>query len=396
MTQLENYLTHLQRFGIRPGLERIEALLQSAGNPHAKFPHLLIGGTNGKGSTAEFAARLLAHNGKKIGLYTSPHLYNWNERLRILPGEGLFPGAISDHELDALFESALPHIEKIAETLGQPTEFEVVTFLAMLYFAAKNVDAAVLEVGLGGKWDATNATNPMLSVVTHVALDHCDRLGDTLELIAADKVHIARPNYPFLTAETRPEILEIFAAHCEKIGAQLIGIHTGDGPFAEQNAILASCVAHEFAELLGWPRPEMDIVHREVPGRFETLSHAPKLVIDAANNPEGADFVARELELRGISPENLILVLGILADKDWRAMTQILAPRAKIVICTASDSPRALDAETLFGEAQKHTACAEIAPNVATAVARAQALADENDTILVTGSFTTISEVGRF
>ena len=399
MTQLAQYLAQLQRFGIAPGLERIEALLQNAGNPHHNFPHILVGGTNGKGSTCEFAARLLAHNGKRIGLYTSPHLYRWNERLRILPApvspSQIFDGAVSDHELDALLESALPYIENVAKTLGQPTEFEVVTFLALLHFARQNVDLAVLEVGLGGKWDATNATNPFLSVVTHVALDHCDRLGNTHAEIAADKVHIARPDCPFLTAETRADVLGVFAAHCERIGAPMIGIEVGDGPFQEQNAILAACIAHEVAEILGWPRPEMDFPRPSVPGRFETVSRHPKIIIDAANNPEGAQILARELENHGIQSENLILVLGILADKNWREMTQILAPRANVTLCTQTNSPRALDAETLFQFAKDCAPCAEISPSVTHAVNRAKELADEGDTILVTGSFTTICEVQR-
>ncbi|HEX9996143.1 MAG TPA: Mur ligase family protein, partial [Abditibacterium sp.] len=210
MTRLENYLQNLQRFGIQPGLERIQALLESAGNPQNSYPIMLVGGTNGKGSTCEFAARLLAQDGRRIGLYTSPHLYNWNERIRILPGDGLFEGAISDADLDALLDDALPHIETVARELGQPTEFEVMTFLGLWHFSRQKVDAAVVEVGLGGKWDATNATEPIVSVVTHVALDHMDRLGNTLEEIAADKVEIARAGRYFITAETKKSVLNVF------------------------------------------------------------------------------------------------------------------------------------------------------------------------------------------
>ena len=182
MGAFENYISSLQRFGIQPGLERIEALLQRMEQPHLKYPHILVGGTNGKGSTCEFLARLLATNEKQIGLFTSPHLYHWNERIRIVSSQQAavsgqnFSDAISDDDLDALFYAAKPHLDAVAQELGQPTEFETITALGLWHFARANVDAAVIEVGLGGRWDATNTSDPLVSVITHVALDHCDRL----------------------------------------------------------------------------------------------------------------------------------------------------------------------------------------------------------------------------
>ena len=408
MSRLALYLSDLQRFGIAPGLERIESLLARAGNPHLNYPHILIGGTNGKGSTAEFTARALTHkNWRRIGLYTSPHLYSWNERIRILPGTGLFEGAISDAELDELLADALPHIADVARELGQPTEFEVMTFLGLWHFARRRVHAAVLEVGLGGKWDATNATDPKVSAVTHVALDHMDRLGDTVEEIAADKVCIARAGRPFVTAETRPSVLKIFHDYCEKIGAELTQVALSDeeigGDFQVVNRALALTIAQSFAldsRVFSGPRgfPRVDSIPATlgVPGRIETIAHAPRVLIDGANNPDGARQLALHLKRNfGLKPSETILVLGILKDKDWRQMTEILAPLARLVICTQSDSPRALAASELARETRKYNANVEIAASVTAATSRARDVAAVNDTILITGSFTLIAEVPR-
>jgi dihydrofolate synthase/folylpolyglutamate synthase len=395
MSRLASYLQNLQRFGIRPGLERIEALLASVDHPHRKYPHILVGGTNGKGSTCEFAARLLAQNGRRVGLFTSPHLYEWNERIRVLPGVGLFEGAIEDDELDALFDDGLPHIEAVAAKLGQPTEFEVLTFLGLWHFARAGVDAAVIEVGLGGKWDATNASDPLVSVVTHVALDHMDRLGNTLEEIAADKVCIARRNQPFVTGEWRPEVLRVFEDHCGKIGTlvEVVKPLFADD-FQQRNKHLAQNIVRVFGAQVGWDVSTHEV---EVPilGRHEILQHHPRLMIDGANNPEGAAALVDFLNHDSPSHGRIILVLGILKDKNWREMTQTLVGEADVVICCQSDSPRALDALELSRYAQQFCQNAEVVRDVKLAVERARELANPDDTILVTGSFTTIAEVPR-
>ena len=397
MSRLALYLSDLQRFGIAPGLQRIRALLARAGDPYLQYPHILIGGTNGKGSTAESAARALAQNGRRIGLYTSPHLYSWNERIRVLPGAGLpqlFAGAVSDAELDGLLEDALPHIEGVAAQMGQPTEFEVMTFLGLWHFARAGVEAAVLEVGLGGKWDATNASEPKVSCVTHVALDHCDRLGNTLEAIASDKVCIARAGRPLLTAETKPNVLEVFRAHCQKVGADLVEVAVPNGDFQSANRALALEVAGAFACQIGWDAPTA-IPKFEVPGRAEIIAQNPRVIIDGANNPDGAQQLAARLRQLGVSKSELILIVGILADKDWRAMLEILAPLARAVICTASDSPRALPTSELAAGARAFNTNVEAIATVEGAVARARALAGVGGTVLVTGSFTTIAGVPR-
>jgi dihydrofolate synthase/folylpolyglutamate synthase len=406
-SKLETYLESLQRFGIRPGLERIAALLSCAGNPQREYPVVLVGGTNGKGSTCEFLARLLLENGKKVGLYTSPHLYQWNERIRILEsGKGevenpptLFPGQISDGELDALFTDALPHLQAVAASeLGQPTEFEVLTFLGLWHFARQKVDIAVVEVGLGGRWDATNVCEPAVSVITHVALDHCDRLGNTLAEIARDKVEIARAGRTLVTAETKPEVLEVFRDRQRLTNYDLrLTNPVASANFQDINFQTARAAFEAICATLGWTcNRQSSIVNRQLSGRFETIRENPRVILDGANNPDGAQHLATQL---GSTPRaqgaKLILVLGILEDKDYAEMIEILAPLADVVIATRSPSPRAAAAETLAQKAREFCAHVETRIPVTAALERALELASENDIICVTGSFYTLAEVER-
>ena len=433
MTNFEVYLNHVQRFGVRPGLERIRALWGRVYQPQQEYPIVLIGGTNGKGSTCEFLAALLAAQGHSVGLYTSPHLYHWNERIRVLSAggeehEGPFPGTIADAELDALFAEALPHLEAVGAELGQPTEFETLTFLGLWHFQRARVDAAVIEVGLGGKWDATNVTDPVVSVITHVALDHCDRLGNTLEEIARDKVEIARPGRVLVTAETKPEVLRVFQAACATRAAKLWPVlapewsddrvrceaaiaqaryHVPPGDSFQHTNLLTAVVAKTaLAQAVLWPAhaPSPDLCKTllrqgTVPGRAEVLRQRPLLLIDGANNPDGAAHLAHHLQSllkTDISaPGKLVLVLGILADKDYAAMTACLAPLAQTVIATQSSAPRAALAEVVAQEARRYCANVEIITPVPAAVERALQIAGANDVICVTGSFYTIAEVDR-
>jgi dihydrofolate synthase/folylpolyglutamate synthase len=416
MKRLENYLESLQRFGIAPGLERIRALLKFAGDPQQKYPVVLVGGTNGKGSTCEFLAGMMAEDGKRVGLYTSPHLYSWNERIRVLqpptasrqPPTELFPGAISDEELDALFDEALPHIQNVAASeLGQPTEFEVLTFLGLWHFARRKVDVAVVEVGLGGKWDATNATEPIVSAITHVALDHCDRLGNTVEEIARDKVEIARAGRVLVTAETKPEVLRVFEEFCRKLECRIQNVKLESGAdFQEINFATARWACEFLYQALAWPVDTSSFIPTHlsfnsfpfsVPARFETIRQNPYIILDGANNPDGASTLSASLEqaLGKARGAKLILVLGILQDKDYAAMIEVLAPHARAVIATQSNSPRAARAELIAQEARKYCAHVETSTPVMAAVHRALEIAGKSDIICVTGSFYTVAEVER-
>lgn len=422
----------MQRFGIRPGLERIRELLLRAqvldDRGQTAFPVVLVGGTNGKGSTAQFLARLLSGSNRRVGLYTSPHLHFWNERIRILDASNAGEptgGAIGDDELEELFQSALPLLNEVAQSEhGQPTEFEVLTLLGLMHFARQKVDAAVVEVGLGGKWDATNVLDPLLSVITHVALDHCDRLGSTLEAIAGDKIHIARPSRILVTAEQKPQVLEVFRAHCEGIGARLWPflapnssndevalrevwdevslLPLPDSPAFQRLNLQTARVAHTaFCQAASWPLEDESGAQWQglggVPGRFETVRQAPHVILDGANNPDGAQVLARELKaLKGQHPNSqLHLIFGASSDKDARAMLQVLAPLADRLTLAQAKHPRASSISELAQIARELGTQAEEEADVNRALERAIAQSKAGDTICACGSFFLLGDVDR-
>lgn len=404
VTHLETYLNTLTRFGIKPGLERIRALLARVGNPQLAYPLVLVGGTNGKGSTCEFLARTLAREGHRVGLYTSPHLYRWNERIRVLdestlPTHDLFPGAISDAELDSLFDAARPHLQTVTDAIGPPTEFETLTFLGLWHFARQPVDAAVIEVGLGGTWDATNVTEPAVSVVTRIALDHTAWLGDTLEAIARDKVGIARRGRPFLTAEANPDTLRVLQEECAQRDALFQHIDTSDvspADFQTKNARLADAAYAALCAALGWSytpsTPQYD--EPPVPGRFEIVQRNPLVILDGANNPDGARTLAARLQ-QELNGRALTLVFGVSSDKDWREMLEVLAPLAKHLILTQADHPRALPASELAEAARTLHPHVEAIVPVPAAFERALAITPANDAICITGSFFVLGDLTR-
>jgi dihydrofolate synthase/folylpolyglutamate synthase len=407
MVQLPSeYLERLTRFGIQPGLERIRALLERVGNPHRKYPVVLVGGTNGKGSVVEFVATILRTAGYRTGSYTSPHLYRYNERIRINGVE------ISDEDLLRLLREVEPHIEAVGQNpeLGHPTQFEALTLMGLLYFAEQNVDVAVLEVGLGGKWDATNVTEPLVSAVVTVDLDHVDRLGKTLREIAADKAHIARPGKPLVTAETKRQALQALHEHCRRIGARFLPVSAPRfdlpplrmlGDFQKINATLS----WEIAELLraqGFHLSDeairQGLSEAVLPGRFDIVRTSPTVLLDGALNPEAARTLARNLR-QCFGGHRIILVMGISADKltdDLKEeMVAALASLADVFIATRANSPRAAPAEQIAAFARPHAQDVRVVVPVRDAVKLARQLAQPDDVVCVTGSFYVIGEVER-
>ena len=211
-------LEKLERFGERPGLERIQFLLNALGNPERAFPAVHVAGTNGKGSTSAMIASVLRAAGLRVGLFTSPHLVRYNERI-VVDGR-----CISDEELDALMGELEPLLRMAAAApgVGQPTEFEAATAAAVAYFARRRVDVAVVEVGLGGSLDSTNVVRPVVSVMTPIGLDHTNRLGKTLAQIARDKAGIIRPGVPVVSAAQAPEAAQVIAEAAAARGAPLL------------------------------------------------------------------------------------------------------------------------------------------------------------------------------
>jgi len=425
MTKSESYLKTLQRFGIKPGLERIRSMMELAGNPHLTFPSVLIGGTNGKGSTVAFLSAILQEAGLKVGVYASPHLVTYRERFRI--NDPL----ISQERFDELLSWAKPIAEQVATQTpyGEPTEFEVLTAMAFRYFADEKVDIAVVEVGLGGLWDATNILEPLVSILTSVWLDHTDRLGHDHFTIAKDKLGIARPQRPLVTAEHKIGVLRLIEATCTELNSRLVQVGTDvtwqlhlaseEGTEAtfktwrsSYSVKLRLLGTHQLANLgcalaavellreMDWEIPDNAIVagaqNARCQGRLQLVRFGSlRILLDGAHNPSGASILARALRTI-FHFRNLLLVIGILKDKDALGIVSKLAPLSEKVFATQPQTERALPSETLakvcqlFGK--KVTAC----ETVEKALKSAMNEAERDDLICVTGSLYVIGEALNF
>jgi dihydrofolate synthase/folylpolyglutamate synthase len=403
------FLDSLQASGIKFGLENVERALARLENPHRRTPFVHVGGTNGKGSVCALLAEILSRHGLKTGLYTSPHLMEFGERIQV-GGRSLSPSRLAEL------------VSRIRRTTqGIPlTYFEFATAVALLEFAEAGVDMAVLEVGMGGRLDATNVVRPLASVITNVSLEHTLYLGRTLRAIAAEKAGIIKPGVPVVTA-ARGAALEAVSGRCGELGAPLLRLgrdfrlrRTGSrldyyglklrlrglepalaGRHQQSNAALALAAAEVAAEGLNLRLSEEAVrsALREVrwPGRLERLGEAPLLLLDGAHNPAGARALAEYLadHQRG----RLILVVGVLRDKDAAGLLRPLLPLADRVIACAPESERALAPERLAEHIRRlWRGKPEVAASVAQALRRAITLAAATDTVCVCGSLYTVGE----
>ncbi|WP_394649637.1 bifunctional folylpolyglutamate synthase/dihydrofolate synthase [uncultured Deinococcus sp.] len=354
-----DWLFARQRFGVRPGLERVHALLAALGRPQDRFRAILVGGTNGKGSTAATLASVLRAAGERTGLFTSPHLTRFSERF-VVDGQELPAGQVL---------AALGRVRPLAETY-EASFFEVVTALGCLLFAEAEVQTAVMEVGLGGRLDATNALDPVLSLLTNVGLDHTAILGDTVQAIAAEKAGILRAGRPALTGAS-PDLwpvldgagAELWAAarewrwEAESLGweGHAVEIQTPAGDLSFRTPLLGrhgagnAALAAAAALRLGLPAGAVreGAAGTRWPGRLERLPwRGGQVLLDGAHNPDGAQAVAAALADLGTGP--LPLIFGAAEDKDLEGVAAALRPLASRVILTrAALSPRAAEPHTL-------------------------------------------------
>jgi dihydrofolate synthase/folylpolyglutamate synthase len=410
-------LSRLEALGIKLGLERARALLVSMGEPQRRFPAVLVAGTNGKGSTSAFLAAIAQAAGYRTGLYTSPHLETVEERLRI-DGEMIEPGR---------FGRLLADLVGLAEreTGVPPTYFEAVTLAAFQWFAEEGVDLAVVEVGLGGRLDATNLCDPILSLITPIGFDHQEYLGDTLAAIAREKAGILRPGKPALVWIENPEAAGAVREAAAEIGADLrsaaaeVRIEaiepegwTGQrirlatpvraydleiallGAHQAINLGLATRAAERLAEL-GFGRIGPDAIREGAaacrwPGRLEAidLPGGRRLLLDAAHNEAGARVLAEFLDRMG---QPVDLLFGVLADKDYAGMLGLLAPRARRIVLTTPASPRAKDPAELAALLGGHPGEVIVEPDRELALDRALALGGE--VLVACGSIFLIGEV---
>jgi dihydrofolate synthase/folylpolyglutamate synthase len=404
------YLYSLQKYGIKFGLSKTSNLLKAFGNPHRGRRYVHIAGTNGKGSVAAMVESILRMSGLKVGFYSSPHLVRFTERFRI-NGEEIRPETAAGlvEELKAVMDPTQP-----------PTFFEVTTAMGLITFAREEVDIAVIEVGMGGRLDATNVIRPDVSVITSISFDHQAFLGNTLPEIAGEKAGIIKKGVDLVTAATQPQVLALFRKACEDKGAPFwrvgqdiryrasgdtlhyYGLHRKlkdlelglAGTYQHRNAAVALSVI-ELLEGKGFKVSEEQIrqglksVHW--PGRLQVVSKDPLLILDGAHNP-GAIRALSETLRRGFRYKRLILVLGVMADKDVRSILKGIVPMADYVFFTRPEYYRAAAPEALMQEALPLGKPGEIQPTLAKALGKAKQRAGREDLILVTGSLFTVGE----
>ena len=377
--------------GSRPGLTRMRELLDRLGHPERKCRYVHIAGTNGKGSTAAMLSSILTEAGYTTGLYTSPYLWHFNERMQVCGGQ------ITDEELCAITEYVAPHARAMADS---PTEFELVCAIAFEYFARKGCEYVVLEVGMGGRLDATNVIEaPEAAVLTNIGLDHTKELGDTVEQIAGEKAGIIKPGCAVVAYEQKPSVMEVFRQAAQAAGADwrpadfsrlrpesdsregqvfsyrdfahmelpLLGAHQ-----LKNAAVALETVAALRARGVKIPEEVVraGLKHTVWPARFEIVSRHPWFVVDGGHNPQCAETVADNLK-RYFPGMGHVLMLGVLADKDVEGLTDILDTAADAYVTATPASPRAMSARELAERLKKYgkpvTACDTIAQAVETA-----------------------------
>jgi dihydrofolate synthase/folylpolyglutamate synthase len=398
--------------GMRPGLERIEALLEAGGSPERAMTLVQVAGTNGKGSVSAMLAAILTSSGRRVGLYTSPHLIDLRERIRV--------GGVPIPEADVA--DGMEALGSLVTRLDA-TMFEALTALALDHFARESVEVAVLEAGLGGRLDSTSVGRPAVEVITRIDLDHEAYLGSTLDAIAREKAAIIRSGIA-LSARQEPAVEAELARRAAEAGVPLLvegrdlavrvrratldgqwldfegpGWRLDDvhcallGVFQPGNAVLAAAAARALGAEDAAIRDGLASVRW--PGRFQLIRRAPPVIVDGAHNPAGAQALAASLAAY-FPGRRGTFVIGISADKDTSGILGALVPLAERVICTAADHPRAASPESLAGLARLAAGDARVRVETAPSPPEALRLAlAEPDTpmVCVAGSLFMIGEI---
>jgi len=420
--ELVEWLFSLRRLSSKPGLRRISHLLSELGDPHRAFKAIHVTGTSGKGSTTAMAASILHAAGYRVGMYTSPHLSSFTERI-VVDGQPIGVG-----DVVRLIESLRPIAEGMASKpdLGHPTFFELSTAMAFKYFEERGVDYAVVEVGMGGRLDATNVIDAEVAVITNVSLEHTKYLGDTVIEIAGEKAGIIKPGSTLITAVEQPEILELLEGICHDRDAEIYVVdrdiryrrlrHSLEGQWFNLQGLRddyrelfipllgghqlrnASCAvgAVETLSLHGVEVP-LEAVREGLrktrwPGRLEVVQRKPLTILDCAKDPKAMENLAAVLR-EDFSYDRLIAVVSISRDKDIPRIIRALASVASHFIITRHGvMGRAAEPEAIAVEVERFSKPYEIVEDVRSAVRRALEIAGGDDLILVTGSVFTVGE----
>jgi dihydrofolate synthase/folylpolyglutamate synthase len=415
LAQAIAWVFDLQKFGIKFGLSSTLDLVARLGIPYQEGRYLHIAGTNGKGSVGAMLSAVLTRARYPVGLFTSPHLVDFRERFRL-----------RDQEISAVrVLSLINQVHQVTDEREPPTFFEFVTAMALLYYYQEQASPIILETGLGGRLDATNIVSPWVTVITNIGHDHHEHLGSDLLQIAAEKAGIIKPAAPLVTYATQKSVLALFRRRCQELAAPLyqggVDFKTrgrGGGRFdyhgldhdfkglrlnlrgrhQYRNAALALAVLEILARqglALSETAIREGLPKTYWPGRLEQVAQDPRIILDGAHNPAAAQSLAQALK-RSRGNSRLILVLGVMADKDLDGILARLLPLAQMVIFTQPRYFRAAATADLLRRAEAYGLPALSVPVVAQAIQTAQSLAGPHDRIIISGSLFTVGEAKEY
>ena len=412
-TEAIEYIHSVCWKGSIPGLGRTQALLEKMGNPEKKLKFVHIAGTNGKGSTAAMTASILRKAGYRTGLYTSPYIYRFHERMQV---DGL---EITDEELSEITEYVKPLAESLTEV---PTEFELVYCIAFEYFVRKQCDIVVLEVGMGGAFDATNVIEtPEVAVITNIGLDHTEVLGDTVEKIAETKSGIFKENGYAVVYRSTPSVEAVYEKVCAEKHVKLVKAdfdslrlkkHTLDGQVFDcgdrKDLVLPLLGDHQLhnasvvlsivdtLKIIGWNINEQNIRDgmKDVkwPGRFDVVSHSPLFIIDGGHNPQCIEALVKNVE-DYLHDRKVIALTGVLADKDYADMYVPIMPFVDQFVCITPPNPRKLESAELAKYLRTKGAQAVGSDSIMDGVKTALELAGSDGVVLCFGSLYSIGSI---
>lgn len=427
--EARDYIEDAAKFSMKLGLSRTEKILELLGNPHKDLKCIHIAGTNGKGSATAMISSILKEAGYKVGMYTSPYIEEFEERIQI---NGV---NIPKYDLAKVVTKVSEAVDKVLE-LGydNPTQFEIITCAGLLYFYEKKVDFAVIEVGLGGRLDSTNVITPVLSIITSISYDHMGILGDTLSKIAYEKAGIIKKGVPTVLYPQEKEVEDVIEKICIERQSRLVKVYRENAKaiisskidskvdkYITQNVIVntglsqydidlallgkhqvmnCATVVYAVEELIKMgikieKRAILSALSRvQWKGRFEILNREPLVVIDGAHNIDGIKKLKESVNAY-LSYKDMVLILGILADKQVEDMVKVIAPMAKKVICVTPHSDRAELASELMGVVKKYNENCEAVENYEEAYKIGIDYCNEGDLLLISGSLYMIGDMRK-
>ncbi|MEY2941198.1 MAG: Dihydrofolate synthase [Bacteroidota bacterium] len=391
----------------KPGLGNIETLCELMGNPERSFKSLHIAGTNGKGSSSHFMASILQEHSYKVGLYTSPHLHSFTERIKI---NGI---QVAEEWVADFVTNHQNLIEKV-----RPSFFEWTVIMAFTYFKEQEVDYAIIETGLGGRLDSTNIISPLACLITNISFDHQDLLGDTLEKIASEKAGIIKSQIPVTISEKQPETSEVFLAKASSVNAPLqfaedvvsasdftfttptwgeINVNSPyKGHYQQKNirGVLAWCEQIQYIIPLEGAKIKYGIeqtrINTSLQGRWEILGESPKIIADTGHNKSGITEIMQQIHQEGF--DHLTIILGMVADKDIDSVLSLFPKEASYYFSQANN-PRAISAVELQKLAEAKGLQGKVIPNVNEAINLAKINSKSSDGILICGSTYLVGEI---